>query len=70
MGNIQRQISTKVDLEKGTLTYAVMKQAQDVGKWSESRVPMCPQLAYSLGGRERGENLVESHTNVIIYKHM
>ena len=60
-------MSAKADLEKGTLPFAVMQQAQDVGMWSKSRVSMFLRLP-AQGQREHGESLVESSTYVTIYK--
>ena len=65
--NEQRFMSVKADLEKGTLPFVAMEQAQDVGKWPKSRLPICSQLVHPwMGGN--AESLAKSHTNVIIYK--
>ena len=42
-------MSAEAHLEKRTLPFAV-KHAQDVGKWSKSKVPTCTQLAHSWAG--------------------
>ena len=46
--------------------FAAMEGIQEVGKWSKSRIPVFLRLS-THSGKEHGESLAESGTNVMIY---